>query len=163
MIEYAPFSASAVRLVEPAKPALSVPAHRPEYCDGGGFGSGSLYTRPGSVSLLQRGLTGSGATQRYALVDEQKVAVVDGEAPADSCTTSPAGQASIAAWMPAVASMAPLPYVAAETLAHTFERVGTPPGTPGFQMVVRSDGNMLVGAGDRSLAPGNTEHVGALV
>ena len=48
----------------------------------------------------------------------------------------------MAAWMPAVASTAPLPYVLASTVAHTVLRAGTPPGIPGFHFVRRSVGMM---------------------
>src|SRR5262245_23376396 len=58
--------------------------------------------------------------------------------PADSSTTWPSGQASMAAWMPAVASWAPSPYVEAFTFAQTVVRAGIPPGTPGFHAVRRS-------------------------
>jgi hypothetical protein len=43
--------------------------------------------------------------------------------------------------MPAPASEEPLPYVAAFTVAQMVDRVGTPPGIPGLQVVVRSVGS----------------------
>src|SRR3989442_9696276 len=62
------------------------------------------------------------------------------KSPDESCTTCPTGQASSAAWIPAVVSPEPLPYVAALTLAHTVVRAGTPPEIPGLQVVSRSEG-----------------------
>src|SRR5579862_9329189 len=66
--------------------------------------------------------------------------------PADRLTTSPAGQASSAAWMAAVASCAPWPYDAASMLAQIVVRMGMPPDTPGFHWVVRSAGRICAAA-----------------
>src|SRR4029453_3923501 len=55
--------------------------------------------------------------------------------PADSWTTCPAGQASMAAWMAEVASPP-----GGLTVRHTVVRAGMPPATPGFQTVIRSAG-----------------------
>src|SRR5215510_6093075 len=66
--------------------------------------------------------------------------------PADSWTTWPPGHALTAAWIPALASDAPLPYVEAFTTAQTVVRLGTPPGTPGCQTVVRSAGRICADA-----------------
>ena len=62
------------------------------------------------------------------------------KSPAESWTTCPTGQALIAAWIPADASLAPLPYVEALMVAHTVVRAGIPPGMPGFHVVRRAVG-----------------------
>src|SRR5262249_62175600 len=67
--------------------------------------------------------------------------------PAESWTTWPVGQASIAAWMPADASDAPFPYVEALTVAQTVVRAGIPPDRPGFHVVARSGGSRSAAAG----------------
>ena len=101
-------AASAVRLVD--EPPPSSQRAGPTMTMGAGwvrwkYGAGSR-----SVRLLQGGLSRPGAPQRDALVEEEvATGVLIVKVPAESWTTCPVGQASMAAWMPSVASLAPLP------------------------------------------------------
>ena len=62
------------------------------------------------------------------------------KSPAESRTTWPDGQASMAVWMPLVASALPFPQSAAARVAQTVVRAGMPPGMPGLHAMRRSAG-----------------------
>ncbi len=73
--------------------------------------------------------------------------------PAESETTCSSGHESRAAWIGAVASRAPSPYVEASREAQTVPRAGIPPGIPGFHAVARSAGIEYVPAGCAGVDP----------
>jgi len=66
------------------------------------------------------------------------------KSPAESWTTWPAGHASSAVWMPALASWDPFPYVDALIVLKMTVLAGMPPGMPGLQTVRRSLGRKSV-------------------
>src|SRR5712664_3975227 len=58
----------------------------------------------------------------------------------------------MADWMAEVASVVPLPNVAALTVAQMVVLLGIPPGMPGFQVVRRASGMTLPGASTATVA-----------
>ena len=85
------------------------------YCAGpmmtSGEGLGPVVSCPGfAPSVFCRVVWPGPAPRRVMpLSSRRKLPPLMVKVPAESCTTWPAGQASIAAWMPAVASVAPFP------------------------------------------------------
>ena len=79
------------------------------------------------------------------LLISRKLPLLMRKVPAVSCTTWPAGQALMAAWIRAVSSAAP---PRGASVAQTVDRTGMPPAPiiPGFQAVARSAGRMALGS-----------------
>src|SRR5229473_2939073 len=145
---FAPLTASAVRLVDPAMPPGSlVGDHRdgPTIITGEGLALTACWN--GLAPLVFASVVWPGPAPRkvIALLIRTKLPLLMMKVPAASCTTWPAGQVLMAAWIRAVSSCPPPRGVSVE---QTVDRMGMPPTAiiPGFHTVARSAGRKMLGS-----------------
>src|SRR5262249_57868306 len=108
--ELAPLTASAVRLVEPSTPWLLLAQRAgPTMISGDGFAPVASW--PGFAPSVFCSVVCPGPAPRSVmpLLIKRYPPPLMVKVPADSCTTWPAGQALIAAWIPLAASEEPFP------------------------------------------------------